>query len=223
MKKRLILPMVVSGVLFVTPAQAAIGAITTADYLNVRQSPSTNSAVIDVLPKGTYVECEDAGNPDWNKIQRNGYVGYVYNAYLSADDDPVPLNARAASGMQPSVKSPEVGLAATKTPSQQDEPADVEVERLWEPADFKYQGVLNWNGWRWTWYSSHVYNNDLGIPGQHETSEGYIVDEDEYICLASVDLDKGTIVKTPLGYFGKVYDTGCPHGTLDVYTNWSVY
>ena len=50
--------------------------------------------------------------------------------------------------------------------------------------------------------------------------EGFVCDQEGYIILASVDLDPYTIVETPFGYMGKVYDTGCPHGILDVYTNW---
>ena len=199
-----------------SPIQAgtlSIPAVVTTD-LNVRQYPNKNAKIIDVLPQGATVEAMDSGNSDWNKIDFGDYVGYVYNAYLAPQDDPIPLNARQASGMSP------VATAQEETVTT---PKQVEVERLYEPDEFKYLGVLDFNGWRWTWYSSHVYNNDLGIPGQHETSEGYIVDEDEYICLASTDLSKGTIIKTPLGYFGKVYDTGCPSGILDVYTNWSVY
>ena len=199
-----------------SPIQAgtlSIPAVVTTD-LNVRQYPNKDAKIIDVLPQGTTVEAMDSGNPDWNKIDFGDYVGYVYNAYLAPQDDPIPLNARQASGMSPVATTQEETITTPKR---------VEVERLYEPDEFKYLGVLDFNGWRWTWYSSHVYNNDLGIPGQHETSEGYIVDEDEYICLASTDLSKGTIVKTPLGYFGKVYDTGCPSGILDVYTNWSVY
>lgn len=211
--KQLLSVLTLGVILCSSPIQAgtlSIPAVVTTD-LNVRQYPNKDAKIINVLSEGIVVEAMDSGNPDWNKIDFGDYVGYVYNAYLAPEDDPIPLNARAASRMSPS-------------PTEEvEEPKTVEVERLYEPDEFKYLGVLNFDGWRWTWYSSHVYNNDLGIPGQHETPEGYIADEDEYICLASVDLSKGTIVKTPLGYFGKVYDTGCPSGILDVYTNWSVY
>lgn len=46
------------------------------------------------------------------------------------------------------------------------------------------------------------------------------MDKNGYICLASSSLKKGTVVKTPFGAKGKVYDCGCARGTLDVYTNW---
>ena len=40
-----------------------------------------------------------------------------------------------------------------------------------------------------------------------------------YICVASSDYSKGTVVETSLGT-GKVYDCGCASGTIDIYTNW---
>ena len=45
------------------------------------------------------------------------------------------------------------------------------------------------------------------------------MDGDDNIVLASSDLAYGTEVSTPYGN-GKVYDSGCASGTLDVYTNW---
>ena len=43
--------------------------------------------------------------------------------------------------------------------------------------------------------------------------------KDGDICVASSDHPKGTVVQTSLGA-GKVYDTGCPSGTIDIYTDW---
>ena len=93
-------------------------------------------------------------------------------------------------------------------------------KKLYTAYRFKRKGVLHWNGWRWTWYSQRVLpGRGLHIPGRHVDSMGYVCDEDGYICLASGRLRKGTIVKTPLGKKGKVYDSGCARNTLDVYTN----
>lgn len=81
-------------------------------------------------------------------------------------------------------------------------------------------GVIYWGGWRWTWYSQNVLpGGGLNIPGRHVDKNNYICDEDDYICLASSALSLGTIVDTPFGKQGKVYDSGCPFDTLDVYTN----
>lgn len=47
-----------------------------------------------------------------------------------------------------------------------------------------------------------------------------VCDENNYICLASSSLPKGTIVDTPFGKRGKVYDCGCLSYILDVYVSW---
>jgi len=93
--------------------------------------------------------------------------------------------------------------------------------RLYEPSDFKYLGVLNWNGYRWTWYSQRVLpGGGLSIPGRHVDDDGYVCDENDYICLASGFLDKGTVLDTPLGKKGCVYDYCATANTLDVYVDW---
>jgi hypothetical protein len=83
-------------------------------------------------------------------------------------------------------------------------------------------GVKYYNGHRETWYSQRVLpGNGLNIPGRHVASDGTIRDKDNYIVLAS-DLSyapRGTIIETSLG-LGKVYDTGCAYGTIDIYTDW---
>lgn len=86
---------------------------------------------------------------------------------------------------------------------------------------FKKLGVVFWNNYRWTWYSERVLpGGGLNIPGRYKDEKGYICDKDGYICLASNDLKKGTLVSTPFGKGGKVYDCGCDNGTLDVYVGW---
>lgn len=83
-------------------------------------------------------------------------------------------------------------------------------------------GVKYFNGHRETWYSQRVLpGKGLNIPGRHVASDGTIRDKDGYIVLAS-DLSyapRGTIIQTSLGS-GKVYDTGCAYGTIDIYTDW---
>lgn len=81
-------------------------------------------------------------------------------------------------------------------------------------------GVVYFNGHRETYYSQRVLpGGGLDIPGRHVASDGTIRDADGYICVASSDYPKGTIVETSLGT-GKVYDTGCASGTIDIYTDW---
>lgn len=95
------------------------------------------------------------------------------------------------------------------------------IKTIYSPSTFMFKGVIYWGGWRWTWYSQNVLpGGGLRIPGRHVNSMGYVCDGNGYICLAATSLRKGTIVDTPFGAKGKVYDSGCPYGTLDVYTNW---
>lgn len=82
------------------------------------------------------------------------------------------------------------------------------------------KGVVYFNGHRETYYSQKVLpGGGLNIPGRHVASDGTIRDADGYICVASSDLAWGTLVETSLG-MGKVYDSGCASGTIDIYTNW---
>ena len=111
----------------------------------------------------------------------------------------------------------------TESEAAEEEEADSSTseEVIVTAAEFKRDGVKQWNGWRWTWYSERVLpGGGLNIPGRHTDESGYVCDEDGYICLASGSLKKGTVVETPFGREGKVYDSGCASGTLDVYVNW---
>lgn len=82
------------------------------------------------------------------------------------------------------------------------------------------KGVVYFNGHRETYYSQKVLpGGGLNIPGRHVAEDGTIRDADGYICVASSDYPRGTIVETSLGT-GKVYDTGCASGTIDIYTDW---
>ncbi len=90
-------------------------------------------------------------------------------------------------------------------------------------------GVLTWsgginyfNGHMETWYTMREWKGDLGIPGMYIGSDGIVRDCDNYICVASDDDPKGTIIETSLGT-GKVYDCGPGHGIIDIYTDWPLY
>lgn len=81
-------------------------------------------------------------------------------------------------------------------------------------------GVVYFNGHRETYYSQKVLpGGGLNIPGRHVAEDGTIRDENGYLCLASSDYPKGTMVETSLG-MGVVYDSGCASGTIDIYTDW---
>lgn len=87
------------------------------------------------------------------------------------------------------------------------------------PQEFKQIGVIYYNGYKFTWYSEKVLpGKGLNIPGRHSDGN-FVRDCDGYICVASSDFPKGTVVDTPFGK-GKVYDTGCMSGVIDVYVSW---
>ncbi len=85
--------------------------------------------------------------------------------------------------------------------------------------NFKVQGVINDGTYRYTYYSSKVlyhYRTSEWTAG----ADGIYRDSDGYVVVASSDNPEGTVITgTPFGDV-KVYDCGCPSGTLDVYVNW---
>ena len=83
-------------------------------------------------------------------------------------------------------------------------------------------GVEYFNNHRETFYSQNVLaGTALYIPGRHVAEDGTVRDQDGYICLAAdfSFCEKYSVVLTTLGP-GKVYDTGCPYGTVDLYVTW---
>ena len=88
---------------------------------------------------------------------------------------------------------------------------------------FKSAGVVYGDdGTRYTWYSQRVLPGggltELNNNGRHVNDEGFVCDGDGYIAISSSDHEQGTIIDTPFGE-GKVYDSGCASGTIDVYTD----
>lgn len=87
-------------------------------------------------------------------------------------------------------------------------------------SDLRFMGEIYSGGYRWTWYSQNVLpGGGLNIPGRHVDENGYVCDGNGRICLASGDYGYGTVVPTPFGKEGCVYDSGCDSGTLDVYVD----
>ena len=83
-------------------------------------------------------------------------------------------------------------------------------------------GSIRFDGHRETWYSTNEgcgQTTARSIPGKHVADDGTIRDADGYICVASSDYKFYTVLLTSVGP-AKVYDCGCSHGTVDVYTNW---
>lgn len=107
------------------------------------------------------------------------------------------------------------------TSQQENTTADtISSQALYSASYLKQMGVINWNNYRWTWYSQRVLaGGGLNIPGRHVDENGYVCDVNDRICLASGFTDKGTIVQTPFGKEGCVYDYCATPNTYDVYTD----
>lgn len=87
------------------------------------------------------------------------------------------------------------------------------------PEYFRKMGVIYADGYIYKWYSENVLpGKGLKIPGRHSDGN-YVLDEEDYIVLASIDLPKGTVMETPFGW-GKVYDVCPTSGIVDVYVSW---
>lgn len=96
----------------------------------------------------------------------------------------------------------------------------VACDNLYDSKTFKKIGVIRYGKYKWTWYSQRVLpGGGLKIPGRHVDENGYICDAEGYICLASSELAQGTVINSPFGKKGKVYDSGCAKGVLDVYVD----
>lgn len=100
---------------------------------------------------------------------------------------------------------------------------EVKYDAQYSPDEFRHSGVISWGGYQWTYYSELILpGNGLNIPSRHTTEDGYVCDSDGYVVLAA-DLNmlpRYSVVDTPFGRKGKVYDTGCAYGVLDVYVRW---
>lgn len=84
------------------------------------------------------------------------------------------------------------------------------------------KGVVRFNGHKECYYTQTLLpGKGLYLPDRHVAEDGTIRDGDGYICVAAnlKFLPRYTKVMTSLGP-GRVYDTGCAYGTVDIYTDW---
>lgn len=141
-----------------------------------------------------------------DEVNRKFYSQSLYENESPTEEEIEPLTEEAA----PQEENIEEEESTTQ----------VNTEALYSASYLKQMGVITWNNYRWTWYSQKVLpGGGLSIPGRHVDENGYVCDENGRICLASGFVDKGTIVSTPFGKEGCVYDYCATANTYDVYTN----
>lgn len=171
--------------------------------LNIREQPNKESNIIDVININTELTTVDNSNENgWTKIKMNDNYYYVASRYLS--NTKVEIKPKVTENTKKNTNNKNNTNTKNKNTG----------------VLTKSKGVNYFNGHRETWYSQKVLpGKGLKIPGRYVDSRGLVCDGDGYICVASSDYPKGTIVETSLGT-GKVYDCGCPSGTIDIYCNW---
>lgn len=102
-----------------------------------------------------------------------------------------------------------------------EEPTVPTCRKKYSCSRFRKLGRVRYGDYTYTWYSQRVLpGGGLNIPGRHLNEHGLVVDENEYVVIASDDLPHGTVVDTPVGIQGIVYDEGSGNGNLDIYCDW---
>lgn len=174
----------------------------TTTVVNVRQKPSKKSNRITKLPKGMKVTVS-RHNKNWYKFHFDGEY-YVHADYFTAVAPNKPLELDT--------------IEKVKDYWMKSNPAQSTM--VYSPSQFRNKGVISWGGYTYTWYSQRVLpGGGLRIPGRHLNSNGYVCDSNGYIVLASSWHSKGTILPTPFGANGKVYDVNPDNSRIDVYCN----
>ena len=170
--------------------------------VNLREKPSLDSKIIRVLPINTEVNIIESES-EWLEVKENENTYYIYAKYVSNEKtkiEPSKVTSRSGDPVRKNTTTTKGKVSSNPLT--------------------KSKGVVYFNGHKETWYSQKVLpGGRLKIPGRHIDGRGLVCDGDGYICVASSDYKKGTIVETSLGT-GKVYDSGCASGTIDIYTNW---
>ena len=83
--------LIIFSLIFINFSFANTGTLKDTDFLNVRESPSTSSNIVTVLPKNASFEItEEEG--DWYKIKYQDYTGYVSKQYVSINENVVNTN-----------------------------------------------------------------------------------------------------------------------------------
>ena len=83
------------------------------------------------------------------------------------------------------------------------------IKAAYSGAYFRKAGAINWQGKKYTWYSQRALpGRGLRIPGRHVDAQGFVCDSNDMIVLGSCTSNRGKIVPTPFGKWGKVYDAG---------------
>ena len=151
-----------------------------------------------------YVNAADANNHRNNKTLLEPGKFYVYKTHNGM------INLSRSKGSAGSWVNPnnhkEVQAEIPQTSSKPK--ADTSSSpKLYSLSTFKYRGVINWSGMKFTWYSQRVLpGKGLNIPGRHVNKDGYAVGVNErcFIVQKSI-LGKGNVDVLRIEYDFEVY------------------
>ena len=161
----------------------------TTDSVHYHTGPDITYDILGTMSRGEEIYRIGICDNGWCKVFINNLECFMSSDYLSTE-------------------KPVIQVTQTTTTSSK-----------YSPDYLRNMGVVYDGGWRYTWYSERVLpGGGLNIPGRW-SDRNFVRDENGYICVASSDLAKGTVIDTPWGV-AKVYDCGCASGTIDVYTSW---
>ena len=185
----------------------------------VVSSSSLNGSSLNESSESSKIESESkpesSSNAESSEIEDSSSVEILPNN----DNEPIVATTPIVTETIPTELSEAV---EDTTPVLVEEtPREVATVADYAPFDLYNQGRLYWGDYQYTWYSENVLPGyGLAIEGRHTDTDGFVCDGDGYICVAASSLSKGTVVDTPFGRQGKVYDTGCDWGVIDCYTSW---
>lgn len=147
------------------------------------------------------------------KIVQEGYKGVKEFVYENDGNNRVLISEEV-------IKAPKEKIIEKGTKEKEEKPS-VTTSLKYTLPQFKHNGVVHHGGKKYTYYSQSILpGRGLEIPGRHVNSDGYVADKDGYIVVASNrNIAKGTVIDTPFGYKGKVYDTcaSCTKDWFDIY------
>ena len=187
----------------------------TTTTVNLRAQPDLESEIIEVLYINTPIQVvEPEPESEWTEVHKNNNIYYISTKYISKTE----VYIKKIRDTEVTSRGSNTIREKTKTIERK---SNTVVSTQKGNVLTKSKGVNYFNGHKETWYSQKVLpGKGLNIPGRHVAADGTIRDKDNYICVASSDYKKGTIVETSLGT-GKVYDCGCKSGIIDIYTDWN--
>ena len=190
----------------------------TTDWLRVREYPSLEAEIIDVYAPGTAILATDvtAKYNGWIQMQYGSHKYYMHSDWLTMEKPEEPTET---------IITDDTYIEDDYSEEDSDE-YDGSYPSYWmySPEYFKENGVIEYNGYYFTYYSELVMPGEgLYIPGRWTDEYGFVRDGNGNLCLASNTpdtMDRFSTVYTPWG-LGVIYDYGTGNdAVIDVYVGW---